>query len=120
MRILITGGSGLLGKQLIFMLENGWSDPVPTNNVDDSKFDYYAPSSSECNIMDSSSVSRVMMKYKPTIVIHCAAVAKFKVVEEQPIKALLTNVVGTCNIISSCQSLNFQNNFRKVCVDQSL
>tara|TARA_B100000287_G_scaffold246842_2_gene232029 strand:- start:6226 stop:6993 length:768 start_codon:yes stop_codon:yes gene_type:complete len=108
MRILITGGSGLLGKQLIFMLENGWSDPVPTNNVDDSKFDYYAPSSSECNIMDSSSVSRVMMKYKPTIVIHCAAVAKFKVVEEQPIKALLTNVVGTCNIISSCQSLNFQ------------
>jgi dTDP-4-dehydrorhamnose reductase len=95
MKILITGGSGLLGKQLISILE--------TTDIY-----YYAPTSQECNIMDLGSVSSTFHEYKPTIVIHCAAVAKYKIVEEQPVKALLTNVVGTCNVVASCNSLNLQ------------
>jgi len=97
MKVFLTGGSGLLGSNLIKELES--------KNID-----YFAPSSQECNITDSSSVSRNISQYNPDIVIHCAAVAKYKVVETMPMKAILANVVGTCNIITACEStsINFK------------
>tara|TARA_Y100001937_G_C7001104_1_gene276504 strand:- start:12 stop:746 length:735 start_codon:yes stop_codon:yes gene_type:complete len=96
MKILLTGGSGLLGGELIKAFK-------------EQNIDYYAPTSSDCNILDSGEVSNTIHKYQPDIVIHCAAVAKFKIVDEQPMKALLTNIVGTCNVVTACESMN---NFR--------
>ena len=99
MRVFLTGGSGLLGSNLIKELE-------------EKNIDYFAPTSSECNITDSNSVSNIIFEYEPTVVIHCAAVAKYKIVETMPMKALLTNVVGTCNIVTSCESWNMNRRTR--------
>ena len=93
MKVFITGGTGLLGSNLITELKKRG-------------IDYFAPTSNECNIIDSKSVSKSIHDYNPDVVIHCAAIAKYKIVETMPMKTILTNVVGTCNVITACESVN--------------
>mgnify|MGYP003633303326 CR=1 FL=1 len=90
MKILITGGSGLLGNEIKEHLKN-------IKNIE-----YYAPTSTECNIENLEVVTKTISDYNPNMIIHCAAVAKFKDVELNPKKALKTNIIGTCNITHVC------------------
>ena len=66
MKILLTGGSGLLGKNLISHLTG---------------HEVIAPSSSELNITDPLS----FIPFDCDLVIHCAAIAKFADAEKDPI-----------------------------------
>ena len=86
MKVLVTGGSGLLGGYI-------------QKELKDRRIEYFAPESHVMNITDELQVSRTISDFKPDVVIHCAAVAKYKIVEEQPMKALRANVLGTINII---------------------
>jgi len=89
MKILITGGSGLLGKSLATELINRG-------------FNVYAPSSSVMNIKDKSTVKNIINYFNPQIIVHCAAIAKFADAEKKPIDTIETNIVGTCNIAEEC------------------
>lgn len=59
MKILLTGGSGLVGRNI---LENPRS----------SYFNIIAPSSSELDLLDYNSVSNFLGKHSPDFVVHCA------------------------------------------------
>ena len=87
MKVLLTGGSGLLGGFL-------------KKELDTLGIDYVSPSSSECNITDLQSVQDYFIFNSPDIVIHCAAIAKYKEVELDIRKAISTNIIGTCNIVN--------------------
>jgi len=95
MKILITGGTGLLGKHLISELEK--------QNID-----YYAPSRIQLNVNNLDSCLSATYTYKPDVVIHCAAIAKYRDVEDNPLIAVKTNVVGTCNILHACMVDNIR------------
>lgn len=89
MKILVTGGSGLLGTHICSELRR--------LNVE-----YLAPTHGECDILNINHLETIVDQYKPNTIIHCAAIAKFVDVEKDPIKGLQVNVVGTANIAHIC------------------
>ena len=58
-KVFITGGSGVLGKSLIKNFPKEYS--------------IFAPSSTECNILDLEKITNTIQNYNPEILIHAAA-----------------------------------------------
>ncbi len=85
MRILLTGGSGLLGSQLQKLSP-----------------DMLAPSRVELDIADRYAVSAYVASHNPDIVIHAAAVTNNRHIEDNPTQALEVNIKGTANIALAC------------------
>ena len=61
-KILITGGSGFLGKNLISLLKN-----KKINN-------YFSPRKKDYNLLNVNEIKKLFQDYQPDIVIHLAAV----------------------------------------------
>jgi len=87
-KILILGGSGILGKQLI-------------KYCNDHNFINYAPTHNECNILDINSIRNNIDKYLPDIIIHAAAFVDTLGCENEILKAIDTNIVGTINLVKN-------------------
>lgn len=85
MRILLTGGSGLLGTELI-----GLSPEM------------LAPSSTELDIRDARGVASFVARHAPDIILHAAAVTDNRAIEADPAAALDVNIKGTANIAGVC------------------
>jgi len=98
MKILITGGEGLVGNSLI-EIGKGFN-LVAT---------YYAPPSEkkcrflQLDITDKNKVLDIIEKEKPNIVIHCAAMTDVDAAEENKDIAWKINVEGTKNIAEACE-----------------
>ncbi len=82
--ILLTGGSGYLGQAII---KSGLFS------------DILAPSHEEMNITKEEAVAKFFKENKPDAVIHCAAMVKMIESEHEPVKAIDTNIIGTCGLI---------------------
>lgn len=78
-RVLITGGSGLLGREIQKL------------------GDFYCPEHFEFDITDSLQVGFVMNRIEPLLVIHLAANNKTSESD------ILTNIIGTANLAYECQ-----------------
>ena len=85
MNILLTGGSGQLGKTIIQM------------NLFPSLF---SPPKQELDITDPLKIEAFFNSFPIDAVIHCAALARMSECEKDPLKALQVNTVGTSNLIS--------------------
>ena len=84
-RILLTGGSGLLGKELR------------------KYYGYLSPSHREMDITDAGSVKKVINKYKPELIVHAAAYTDVSGADKEPddmAACYLVNVIGTRNIVN--------------------
>ena len=88
---LLTGGSGLLGSYLRDL--QGAYELV-----------FHAPSSSELNVNSRQSCKHHVERFWGDTVVHCAAVANPALVEQDPTKAIRTNVCGTINMLEACRS----------------
>jgi len=89
-RILITGGSGNLGKKII--------DSNLFKNI-------YYPTSKSINILNFKKLKEFIKKNKINLIIHCAAIARMKECEKNIEKAVKTNIEGTLNIVNVINSL---------------
>lgn len=92
MKIFVTGGSGHLGKVLVDYLQKD--------------HDILAPSSKDCNILNTYSLFKIIKDFNPDIVIHLAAFVDTFGCEENKIDALDINVLGTFNMVEACMYLN--------------
>ena len=71
MRILITGGSGFIGKHLIYLLSKT-KNKVVVLNRSENKQKYSNIKSYKINLSNVSSYKKILRKFKPEVVIHLA------------------------------------------------
>ena len=57
-----------------------------------------------CDIRDAGKLDRVFAEYKPAVVLHAAAYKHVPLMEDAPDEAVKTNVLGTSNVIESCEN----------------
>ena len=82
--ILLTGGTGRLGKAII---ESGCFRSL------------LAPSREALDITKPADINKFFNNNDFDLIIHCAALARMKECQENPAKAIQTNITGTCNLV---------------------
>ena len=90
MKILVTGVSGQLGYDVERELERRGIEHLGT-------------SSRELDITDREAVERLMERYRPDAVIHCAAYTKVDLAEDEPERCWAVNADGTRNVAAACR-----------------
>ena len=89
MRLLITGGLGLLGKEIARVFEGS----AGIRSTDREEWD----------VTDPAACRREVDGFRPDVVIHCAAYTAVDRAESDPETARILNVEGTRNVARACR-----------------
>ncbi|WP_448599296.1 polysaccharide biosynthesis protein [Thermoleptolyngbya sp.] len=110
-RILVTGGSGCVGSQLIQELKT--FEPEKIICLDLAGAEPYTPSESDnsanrftfhnVDIRDQNEFEKVFLQEKPDLVFHLAAIRLPGMAEQRVRDAVSTNIMGTHNVIRFCE-----------------
>lgn len=95
MRILVTGGGGMLGRALVPLLEEAGHEVLAVGRSG-------GPRVARCDITDHAAVKRTAAGFRPGALVHLAGMTGNVACEEHPKGAIQTNVQGTYNVISAC------------------
>ena len=88
-KILVTGGDGRFAKVL---------------SKYNRKLNLYFASKKECNILNNSSIDKIIKKVKPKIIFHCAGLSRPMSIHKKNIeKSIDANIIGTANIVKACK-----------------
>ena len=103
MKILITGGSGTIGKAFIREFPEHTYYNVSRNEkfITDLMREHPKTKSYIGNIEDEGFLMRVFNSVKPDVVIHAAAMKHINIAEENPIQTCQSNVIGSINVINA-------------------
>lgn len=101
-RVIITGGSGLLGKYLTRIIENRHEDIFVLPTYFQNKSIGHHQYMEQLDVRDSDEVERMIRLIQPDVVFHCAAIGSVDIAEEEPDVVREVNVGGTENIVRSC------------------
>ena len=85
MQILLTGGSGRLGTELLKL-----------------DAELLAPSHAELDICDAAAVADYIAAHVPDVILHAAAITNNRDIEANPAAALDVNIKGTANLAQAC------------------
>ncbi len=93
-KILFTGGSGRFA-QIFRSIKHKYRIEYPSKN--------------KLNIENFNSIVRYLNKFKPDYFIHTAALSRPMEIHEKNIsKSILTNIIGTSNIVRACSQKNIK------------
>lgn len=121
-KLIITGGAGFIGSNLILHLLKTHSD-VEILNID--KLTYASDlryleavkqnkrySFEQIDIVDRAKVHSIVRDWKPDGVLHLAAESHVDNSIKGPEPFIYSNVVGTFNLLEECRQFWFSNNFK--------
>ena len=102
MKILITGGTGTVGKSIIKQNDNEYIN-VSRNEekITELKREFPSVKSYVGNIEDKGLLLRVFKDVKPDVVIHAAAMKHIDLMETNPIAGCNINVMGSLNVVEA-------------------
>ena len=108
-KVLITGAGGSIGSELVRQIAG--FQPSELVLLDSSEFLLYSIEQDVivdyphvncttwlCNVREREAVDRIMMRHRPDVVFHAAALKHVPVVERQPMEGIFTNSIGTRNV----------------------
>ncbi|MCX8053071.1 MAG: dTDP-4-dehydrorhamnose reductase [Armatimonadetes bacterium] len=96
MRIIVTGACGMLGRLVCSALEPK-HHVIPTDVLEGCE---------RLDIIDTTQVFDTISRFRPEMVIHCAAMTDVDGCERDPDRAYLVNAVGTWNLACACASID--------------
>jgi UDP-glucose 4-epimerase len=103
MRILVTGGNGYVGRVVTRLLYDKHAvcvaDCLHTGQLRFRKDELRKVRFERIDITEQSSVVKLMSDFAPEAIIHLAAIHYIPECEEDPAKAVMTNVNGTVNML---------------------
>lgn len=92
---LVLGGTGMLGQDLVVLLEERGETVVGLGSVD-------------CDITDHDSVRRAIDEYAPDVVVNCAAHTAVDAAESEEAAAFALNAIGPRNIALAAREAGAQ------------
>ena len=93
-KILLTGGDGRFAKIL---------------KKKNKSLDIFFVSKKQCDILDLNSITKIVKKVRPKILIHCAGLSRPMAIHEKDIsKSIDLNIIGTANIVKICKKFNIK------------
>src|SRR5215211_4967200 len=111
--IIITGGAGFIGSQVVRLFVNKYADYKIVNldaltyagNLENLKDIENAPNYvfEKLNILDGEELERVFSTYQPDAVIHLAAESHVDRSILSPLDFVYTNIVGTVNLLNTAK-----------------
>lgn len=96
MKILVTGGSGMVGKNLIPILKK-------------SRFKIFSPTRKEMNLNNYHNTRKYILKKKPNLIIHLASlVGGIQANINNPTAFLEENLIINTNVIKAANNCNIK------------
>lgn len=106
-KVLVTGGGGSIGSELVRQVQRFGPSMVYALDRDETLLHEASlgwPASAEvvlADIREGVSILRAFERIKPDVVFHAAALKHVPVLESHPEEAVLTNVIGTRNLMEA-------------------
>jgi len=106
MKVLITGGAGFIGSNVIDLLIKEGHSVVVVDNLSQGKREnihkgvtFYA-----CNILEVDKLNKIFSTEQPEVVIHNAAQIDVQASLKKPALDSEVNIIGTINVLECCKS----------------
>ncbi len=118
-KVLVTGAGGSIGSELVrqicsfgpceILLLEASEYALYTIDMEVSRtFPDLKRQALICNIRDRYRLNDIFETNKPDLVFHAAALKHVPLVEENPVEGILTNAVGTRNVVDACVAHGIQ------------
>lgn len=123
MKVLVTGGLGFIGSNLIRYWENEYPNDEILNidaytyAANEDSLDGFKTTTEKINIADDIAVHRVIKEFKPEVIIHLAACSHVDRSIDSPREFVQTNVLGTFNLLEASKEVEIQR-FHHVSTDE--
>ncbi len=112
-RVLITGAGGSIGAEIARQVRNFEPADVALLDNDETHLhdllvtlDGAHASSVLADIRDRERMLEVFREHRPQVVFHAAAHKHVPILEDHPQEALLTNVLGTANVVEAAAAVD--------------
>ena len=106
MRVLVTGGAGFVGKELVGILRDQ-ADVLVIDLLRYGTPDWLQGEPEgfrfrRLDIRDASATAEAVQDFAPDVVVHLAAIHYIPECDNDPSNAVATNVTGTVNVLAAC------------------
>lgn len=106
MRVVVTGGAGFVGKELVRTLQPT-AEVLVADRLRYGMPDWLASPPdgvrlSQVDIRDAAAIRGVIDEFRPDAVVHLAAIHYIPECDADPPLAVSTNVAGTVNVLAAC------------------